>query len=618
MKERKPIKEELSRRNTQQRLKQALARKPSSSSMASQGMPVDKLLSQTSPPNTEKVVTQRIIRGKSTSGKHVKKFSTQNRPDTVGVKISRKPFVPPDFRKHTTPEWFTKDENVDVSIIVPCFKSRDEIQKQIQTWDLTDDGLTKEIIYVDDCCPQKSYQAILDAWEKRRSELKGPIGKIVITGKNAGFSYACNSGFKVAKGKYVLFLNADATTTPNFIRPMYDCLQNDKIGIVGNLIMRDNNMIDSCGSEWDWKTASFLHAGKHIYKKKHLTRAYTLDTAPPEILQPHEVEMVTGACFMMPSILFLKLNGFDTDYRIGYWEDADLCMRVHAQGKKIFFTPNSKVYHKGGHTNSSAHAFMTENRNLFHRKWVSTKIIQGYLDEERPKDVNLSVDPKSVVVYTAITNKTNEYDDLKEQPSTARDNVNFVAFLESPIESKTWETRQINKGLPDPNRNAKIHKILSHKYFPDKMYSLWIDGSVSIEFPFSVERLIEIYLADSDLALFKHTERHCIYQEANICIQRRLDDPLVIRKQIEKYTKDGHPSNAGLGECTILLRRHTDQIKAFNEAWWDEIQNGSKRDQISFAYLIRKMGIKVRYFPGHLRSPNYLFHRDVHKRQSRR
>lgn len=45
-------------------------------------------------------------------------------------------------------------------------------------------------------------------------------------------------------------------------------------------------------------------------KKKHLTRAYTLDTAPPEILQPHEVEMVTGACFMMPSILFFETQWF--------------------------------------------------------------------------------------------------------------------------------------------------------------------------------------------------------------------------------------------------------------------------------------------------------------------
>lgn len=603
--------ERLLRIEVQKKLKEALTKKPSTST--SQGLTVGKLLAQV--PKEPQKVSQKIVRGRSKSGP-VKKFASQNRPERVGVTITRKPFVPPDYREHITPAWFRKDEKVDVSIIVPCFKSREEITRQIASWDLNDDGLTKEIIYVDDCCPQKSYQAIVETWEKRH---QGPVGRILMTGRNAGFANACNTGFKAAQGKYVIFLNADVVLTPNWIRPMYDCFKDENIGIVGNLHLRGGGVIDSCGSEWDWHTASFLHAGKHIFQKKQLLRPYTLENAPSDLLTPHDVEMVTGACFMIPHILFQKIHGFDTEYRIGYWEDADLCMKVHAQGKRIFFTPDSRIIHKGGHTHSAAHAYMTDNRNLFHKKWVASKIIQGYLNEFRPKEINATVDPKSVVVYTAITNKSNDYDDLKEQPSTARNTgVDFVAFLEAGIESKTWTCQQINKGLPDPNRNAKIHKILSHKYFPDKMYSLWIDGSVSIEFPFSIERLIEIYLADADIALFKHTERHCIYQEANICIQRRLDDPAIIKKQIEKYTKDGHPSNAGLGECTILLRRHTEQIKAFNEAWWQEIVAGSRRDQISFSYLARKMGIKIRYFPGHLRSPNYLFTRELHKRQSRR
>jgi GT2 family glycosyltransferase len=593
------------------KIKEALAKKPSMSN----GIPINRLLSEVNEEKkaiqSNKTITQRAVRGRKKN-----KFNL-NRPNKVDVQITKKSFITPDYRIHPTPDWFAKDENVDVSIIIPCFKSRIEIIEQIKSWDLTNDWLTKEIIYVDDCCPQKTYQGILETWEKRKNELWGPIGKIIIAERNGGFASACNAGFKVAKGKYVVFLNADTVVTPNWIKPMYDCFKNEEIGIVGNLHLRHDDVIDSCGSEWDWGHGAFLHAGKHIYQKQHLTRPYKLSNAPAELLTPHEVEMVTGACIMLPSIVFEKVKGFDTEYRIGYWEDADLCMKIHAHGKKVFFTPESKIFHKGGHTHSAAHAFMAENRNLFHRKWVASKIIQGYLNENRSKKPDFIVDPKSIVVYTAITNKTNDYDNLKEQPLTSK-GVDFFAFLEEPVESKTWSYSPINKSFQDPNRNAKIHKILPHKYFPDKLYSLWIDGSVTIQFPFSVEKLIELYLADSDMALFKHSERHCIYQEANICMQRRLDDPNVIKEQIQRYTKDGHPSNAGLGECTILLRRHTEQIKKFNEAWWEEIQHGSKRDQISFSYLTKKMGIKFKYFPGHLRTENYLFRRDFHKNQSRR
>ena len=227
------------------------------------------------------------------------------------------------------------------------------------------------------------------------------------------------------------------------------------------------------------------------------------------------------------------------------------------------------------------------------------------------------VDPESIVIYTAITG---DYDSLKEPPRTATHGVELVAFVDrnKPNRDTQWQRRIPHQGFTDQSRNAKIHKILSHIYFPDKTYSLWIDGSVTIKFSFSIERLISEYLADSDLALFKHYRRTCLYQEAGVALHRRLDDPTIIRRQIESYTRDGYPANAGLSECCVLLRRHTDAIKDFNEAWWEEIRRGSVRDQISFDYVARRCGLKYRYFPGSVEHPNALFGRGYHQNQSRR
>ena len=83
-------------------------------------------------------------------------------------------------------------------------------------------------------------------------------------------------------------------------------------------------------------------------------------------------------------------------------------------------------------------------------------------------------------------------------------------------------------------------------------------------------------------------------------------------------TIDGYPANAGLSECCVLLRRHTDAIKDFNEAWWEEIRRGSRRDQLSFDYVARRCGLKYRYFPGSVEQPNSLFRRDHHQDQYRR
>jgi hypothetical protein len=255
---------------------------------------------------------------------------------------------------------------------------------------------------------------------------------------------------------------------------------------------------------------------------------------------------------------------------------------------------------------------MAENQRLFMRKWVDSKIMEGYINNIQNKDKNIIVPKDSIAVYTAITN---DYDTLKEQPSSARDSTKFIAFTENKQVSKTWEIKSVCKDFKDPNRNAKIHKVLSHKFLPEYEYSLWIDGSVTIRFPFSIQRLAEIYLAEHDLAIFRHPERNCLFQEANVCLKRRLDDPEIIKKQVERYTQDGFPSNNGLVEATIILRRHSPKVIEFNEAWWDEIQNGSKRDQISFNYVAEKVGLKFKYFPGSLRTENYLFKITKHNKQ---
>lgn len=196
------------------------------------------------------------------------------------------------------------------------------------------------------------------------------------------------------------------------------------------------------------------------------------------------------------------------------------------------------------------------------------------------------------IVYTAITNNK---DGLKENQRT--DGAHFVAFLDQSARSSVWEIRRAHDGFDDPSRNAKIHKILAHHYFPNTEYSLWMDGAVSLRVPLRV--LIDTYLTSSDLAVFRHPGEHdCLYREAGICKQFGLDDPKVIDKQVQRYRQAGYPEKFGLAECTVLLRRHTKKVAKFNELWWEEIKHGSKRDQLSFNYVVWKVGLKCNYFPG--------------------
>lgn len=199
-----------------------------------------------------------------------------------------------------------------------------------------------------------------------------------------------------------------------------------------------------------------------------------------------------------------------------------------------------------------------------------------------------------IVVYTAISKG---YDWLKPVPPLWRAMARFVAFLEEPQSVLGWEIRSLHHGFNDPCRNAKIHKILPHRYFPDADFSLWVDGSVELKSQLPIQLWPEEFLGKHDLAVFKHTFRRCIYVEGAWCIMQGYDDAFIIDQQMEKYFKQGFPRDSGLALCLVLFRRHCEKTKKFNEAWWREISAYSRRDQLSFNYTAQKQGLRFRYFP---------------------
>lgn len=142
----------------------------------------------------------------------------------------------------------------------------------------------------------------------------------------------------------------------------------------------------------------------------------------------------------------------------------------------------------------------------------------------------------------------------------------------------------------EPRLNAKIYKILSHLFIQGE-FSIWIDGNLFLKQP--PEVFIQL-LGGADIAVFRNPYRDCLYEEANACIKQKLDNPLIIEEQIEKYRQEGFPVSAGLGACFLIIRRHTDQIKRLNEKWWAEICRNSSRDQISFPYIFNQV---VKYLP---------------------
>ncbi|QFT88420.1 hypothetical protein FIU87_07175 [Bacillus sp. THAF10] len=192
---------------------------------------------------------------------------------------------------------------------------------------------------------------------------------------------------------------------------------------------------------------------------------------------------------------------------------------------------------------------------------------------------------RKIVVYTAITNN---YDSLKE-PTFISPNVDYICFTDNKdLVSDIWEVRLIDNTLTlDHTRKARKYKILPHHFLKEYEYSIWIDGRYLIKG--DLVELLNKHLTKSNLAVYNHPQRNCIYQEAKAVVAFRKEEYAIAKKQCNFYRQKGYPKRNGLIASPIILRKHNDQgVRKLMEDWWEQILLFSKRDQLSFNYCAWK------------------------------
>jgi Protein of unknown function (DUF616) len=294
------------------------------------------------------------------------------------------------------------------------------------------------------------------------------------------------------------------------------------------------------------------------------------------------------SAIVIREIVWSALDGLDPSYVDWGWSVRDFCLRARAIG---YFAPDWPI------------SINDADEELFRHRCDAAPT--------RSSCSSCSAEPR-VVLYTAIANC---YDTLKPQPHYLTAQEDRVAFLDQATlsahssRSRGWRitTSDPAPEMGDPHRRSRYYKINSHHVLPEAPFSLWVDASIGIVCPYSLSRLAELFLSDHDLCVFSHDQRQSIYEEAEACKIAQLDDPAVIDAQVARYRFDGLPSESGLIEAPILLRRHSTKMMAINDAWWAEIQRGSRRDQLSFNYVAWLNGFRFANFPLTLGVRNGLF-----------
>jgi hypothetical protein len=192
---------------------------------------------------------------------------------------------------------------------------------------------------------------------------------------------------------------------------------------------------------------------------------------------------------------------------------------------------------------------------------------------------------RNTAVYTALFGG---YDRLLEQPP--HDDVDFVCFTDDPdLRSRTWEIRVVD-AAERGTRAARKLKTRPDELLPDHEWTIWVDARVSIRSAEFVPTLLAT-AAPSGMALMTHRQRDCLYDEAAEVYRKGFDQRPELFDQIRRYRQAGFPRHRGLFSTMVVARRTDDpQVQALDRRWWEEIDRGSVRDQVSLPFVAWQMG----------------------------
>lgn len=185
------------------------------------------------------------------------------------------------------------------------------------------------------------------------------------------------------------------------------------------------------------------------------------------------------------------------------------------------------------------------------------------------------------IVYTAIFGN---YDELR--PVNPEKGWRYMCFTDTDLEASGWEVVKLS-GCSKKNREVKL---LPHIFLPPHEVSIYHDGNIEL-----LMHPSEIAL-DYNYCVMQHPERNNLMDELRKCVNLKKDDAQIMTSQVEKYFAEGYHGQ-GLTANGVLVRKNTAENAKFNDAWWNEVKQWSKRDQLSFGYVAWKMGFIYEKMP---------------------
>ena len=202
----------------------------------------------------------------------------------------------------------------DLTLIIVCYKSFSLIKKNINNLK------NFKTIIIDNSNCYKTYNLV-----KEYRNIK-----YIKTVKNLGYGAANNIAVKNSETKYVLILNPDIIIDNTSIQILFENVKKyENFGILAPSLYNQNNLRRTNGS-------------RSILKDKRISSSKSNFAVGDTCY-----DYIIGCAILIEKHFFLNIGCFDESFFM-YFEDNDLCDRVHLNKRSVIEISKSKMIHMQG------------------------------------------------------------------------------------------------------------------------------------------------------------------------------------------------------------------------------------------------------------------------------
>ncbi|HXH92962.1 MAG TPA: glycosyltransferase family 2 protein [Thermoanaerobaculia bacterium] len=162
---------------------------------------------------------------------------------------------------------------------------------------------------------------------------------------NLGFAGGNNEAYRHATGNYIALVNNDVVLDRDWLATVASALDNDpKLAAVQTILRRDETTIDGAGI--DISDGTFRQIAAGVGSRESGVGAKTKSLVPTPDSRPPTPLWGVSATAALYRREALGRTIFDEQF-FAYYEDVDLCARLHEAGWRTEVLPVIKATHRG-------------------------------------------------------------------------------------------------------------------------------------------------------------------------------------------------------------------------------------------------------------------------------